>query len=234
MLRWADRSSGRWALDAQVAVSNHIRELVLARGHARRVERIYSGIDLERFRPTAIARKEGSFTVGFVGRLLSGKGVDHLLAALAAMRHESAELVIAGEGPERASLELLASELGLADRVRFLGLRFDVPTVWQATDVCAVPSVAPEGAGMVALEAAACAKPVVASASGGLQELVRHGRTGFVVPPGDVGALARALDTYADDPGLRAQHGAAGRRMCETDFNIERCAEEYANLLAAL
>jgi glycosyltransferase involved in cell wall biosynthesis len=222
-------------LDAQIAVSDYTYERILERGHhARRVRRIYSGIDLTRFRPAGADRTGRPFTVGFVGRLLPGKGVEHLLAALATMRDRSARLVIVGDGTSRASLEQLSIELGLAQRVSFLGHRDDVPAVWQTSDVCAVPSVAPEAAGMVAMEAAACAKPVVASASGGLPELVRHCTTGLVVAPGDVEDLARALDTYAADPLLRVRHGAAGRRRCETDFDITRCAKEYADLLTSL
>jgi glycosyltransferase involved in cell wall biosynthesis len=234
VLRRADQRSGIWALDAQVAVSDYIRQLVLARTHAPQVERIYSGIDLKRFSPGQTGRGRRPFTVGFVGRLLPGKGVDHLLVALASMRNSSTHLVIAGEGSERKRLERLSSYHGLSRRVRFLGLHDDIPAVWQTSDVCAVPSVAPEGAGMVALEAASCAKPVVASAAGGLPELVFDGRTGVIVPPGDVEALARALDRYAEDPGLRALHGTAGRRSCETNFDIRRCAEDYVNLLSSL
>jgi glycosyltransferase involved in cell wall biosynthesis len=150
------------------------------------------------------------------------------------MRSQSAHLVIAGDGSARSSLERLSFDLGLAQRVKFLGVLDDVPNLWQAVDVCAVPSVVPEGAGMVAIEASACAKPVVASGSGGLPELVCDGRTGFVVEPGDVNALADALDRYADDPDLRARHGDAGRLRCEREFDIRRCAEEYASLLTSL
>lgn len=231
---WADRRSGVWAIDAQVAVSDYLRDLVLARAHAPRVERIYGGIDLTRFRPTASAKNGLPFTVGFVGRLFPGKGVEHLLAAIAAMRDPSTQLVIAGEGSQRPELELLSRELGLAQRVRFVGLQDDVTTVWRVCDVCVVPSVAPEGAGMVALEAAGCGRPVIASMVGGLPELVQHDRTGTLVAPGDVEALARVLDAYAGDPDRRARHGLAGRRRCETTFDIRRCAAEYANLLLSI
>lgn len=234
LLRRIDQRSGTWALDAQVAVSDYILEQVLARSHVPRVERIYGGVDLRRFHPTAHDRVRRPFTVGFVGRLLPGKGVEHLLAAIAAMHDGSTQLVIAGEGAGREGLEHLAYDLALGGRVRFLGLQGNVSTVWHAADVCAVPSVVPEGAGMVALEAAGCAKPVIASAIGGLPELVQHGLTGALVAPGDVDALARVLDTYADSPDLCARHGAAGRRACEDKFDINRCAEDYANLLSSL
>jgi glycosyltransferase involved in cell wall biosynthesis len=234
LLRLADRRSGMWALDAQVAVSNYIRERVLELSHAKRVERIYSGIDLSRFRSARADRAGQPFTVAFAGRLRPGKGAEHLLQAIALMRDRAAQLVIAGDGPQRTSLVRLSSELGLERRTHFLGLRHDMPTIWQGCDVCVVPSLEPEGAGMVALEAAACAKPVVASSAGGLPELVRHRSTGLVVPPGDVEALAAALDTYAADPELRARHGTAGRRRCEAEFDIRRCTQKYADLLSSL
>jgi glycosyltransferase involved in cell wall biosynthesis len=232
VVRVADRRTGTWALDAQVAVTDHAHAELLRRSHAPRVERIYGGIDVRRFVPGS-ARGD-AVTVGFAGRLHRGKGVHHLLAAVAGLSSGPVRLVVAGDGPEREALERLASELQLAERVRFAGRLDDMPAFWRSCDIAVVPSIEPEGAGMVALEAAACAKPVVATAMGGLAELVADGVTGTLVPDADVPALARALDAYVADARLREEHGAAGHRRCLAEFALERCAGDYIEMFASL
>jgi len=108
--------------------------------------------------------------------------------------------------------------------VRFLDFMPDVRPLVQACDVLAFPT-APElgeGFGLAALEAMAAERPVVATAVGALPEVVAHGQTGIVVPPGDRGQLADALVRLARDPGLRARLGAAGRERARTEFSIDR------------
>jgi glycosyltransferase involved in cell wall biosynthesis len=234
LVHFLDERSGIWALDAQIAVSDYMRADLLQRSHARRVEVLYGGIDLERFTPGALAADGQGITFGFAGRLVRGKGVEHLLHALDAMSDTSARLSIAGEGPERDAFERLTDDLALRNRVKFVGLLDDMPAFWQSCDVAVVPSVEPEGAGMVALEAAACGKPVIATAAGGLTELVMNGTSGTVVAPGDMEAMARALDVYAADGDLRAGHGLAGRKRCEDEFALERCARNYLALFSSL
>ena len=97
-----------------------------------------------------------------------------------------------------------------------------------------VPSTSGESFGMVAIEAMACGKPVIACDSGALSSIVIDGETGRVVPAGDTVALARAAAEYANDPSLVGRHGLGGRRRCEREFGIEDTATRYLDLSAAV
>jgi glycosyltransferase involved in cell wall biosynthesis len=151
----------------------------------------------------------------FVGRIDANKGLDVLLTAfrrLAASRPEL-HLVIAGEGPDRSALQAQAADL---ERVHFLGWVGDRGRVFElhsAADVVVCPSYS-EAFCYAAAEAMATGRPVVASAVGGLRDLVVDGRTGLLVPPGDAQTLADALTKVLDDPaGARAMGRAGGERF---------------------
>jgi glycosyltransferase involved in cell wall biosynthesis len=238
VVRELDSASGLWAVDAQVAVSDYALRQVAARRHARTLLRIYNGIDLERFTLSDCTGSEEDrpVTIGFVGRLIADKGAGVLLRALAQMRVRDAVVRIAGDGPERVALEQLAVALGIAHRAEFLGEIFDVASFWHRCDIAAVPSHVPwvESFGLVAVEAMACGCAVVVSASGALPEIVSSGLTGTVVPENDPAALATALDEYATNRVLRAQHGQQARMDCERRFAIVDCAREYEELFHSL
>src|SRR2546423_3042905 len=164
----------------------------------------------------ALGLPADAFTCLVLGRLNSWKGQDVLARALAepALRERAAIGLVAGDawpGEERyvRGLEALRSDLGLGERMRLLGFRDDLDTLYGAADVVCVPSTRPEPLGLVALEAAAAAKCIVASDEGGLPEIVRDGETGRLVAPGSAPALAAAPVDLADEPGLRARPGAA-------------------------
>ena len=131
-------------------------------------------------------------------------------------------------------MQELARSLGLDRRVQFLGSVFDMPRFWRSIDVAMVPSSTGESFGMVAIEAMACGKPVVACDSGALSSVVVDGETGRIVPAGDILALTRAAADYADDRSLLARHGLGGRRRCERDFGIEETATRYLELSSAV
>jgi glycosyltransferase involved in cell wall biosynthesis len=167
--------------------------------------------------------------------LIEGKGVEDAIAALARPPLARAGLRIAGAGPLEAELRDLARSLDVAARVEFSGRVLDMPAFWRSVDVALVPSNQwIESFGMVALEAMACARPVVVTRNGALPSLVKDGQTGIVVPPADVDALAGALGAYGRDPALRDRHGWAGRQCCEEQFSIERTAVRYLELCAEL
>ena len=187
---------------------------------------VHYALDGEQFRSAArssAALSSGAPLVGTVSRLLSQKRVDVLLRAVACCvsRHPKVALVIVGEGPERGRLERLSTELGIADRVSFLGHRDDVSGLMRGLDIFALPSSG-EGFGLVVLEAYAWSKPVVVSDVLALPEIVESERTGLLVPPGDVGELAGAIDRLAADLNLRQQLGTAGRQRLERDFTVDR------------
>jgi glycosyltransferase involved in cell wall biosynthesis len=157
-----------------------------------------------------------SFVVALLGRISDWKGQDVLARALAdplLAEHDVVGLVAGSpwpgaEGPLR-ELESLAADLGLGDRLRIVGFRDDIETVFAAADAVAVPSTRPEPFGLVALEAATAGLPVIAAAHGGLPEIIRHEETGLLVEPSNPDALARAVRALVDDPGAAAALGAA-------------------------
>jgi len=160
---------------------------------------------------------------GLVCRLIEQKGVPYALRAFAlvAERFPAAHLIIAGEGPLRPALEAQARDLGLAERVRFLGWRTDTAAIFAALDVFLMPSLW-EGFGLVLLEAMAQGVAVIGSAVSAIPEVVVDGETGLLFPPGDVDCLAAALGDLLADPERRARLGAAGRTRLEAHFSAER------------
>jgi len=188
-----------------------------------------------------------AFVIALAGRISAWKGQDVLVRALAgdalgAGTSPPAHALLAGDawpGEERRAEELraLAARLGVAERVHLPGFRDDAETVYGAADVVAVPSTRPDPLPNAALEAAAAGCCVVASAHGGLPEIVRDGRTGVLVSPGDPRALAAALAELRDDPDRRERLGAAAAHDVTARFAPERTLaalqDLYDELLAA-
>ncbi len=226
--------SGAWAPEVEVAVSNLVLELLRQRPHAKRLVRIYNGVDLDSFRP-AEKHTDGATTFGWAGRLVPGKGVDDLLRAFAELHENGARLRIAGDGPARIELERLAASLGLDKRVSFEGSLTAMAPFWRECDVAAMPSNQwVESFGMAAVEAMACGLPVVATRSGALPEVVDDGHTGALCARGDVAALAAALNRYASDPDLCRTHGRAARERCAAQFDLKDCAAAYRSVFESL
>jgi rhamnosyl/mannosyltransferase len=167
----------------------------------------------------------------FVGRLVPYKGVEVLIRAL---RDTPARLAVVGDGPLRRSLERLAADVGVADRVTFAGAVPDEELLahYHACDALVLPSITrAEAFGMVQLEAMACSRPVVSTdLPSGVPWVNRHGESGLVVPPGDVPALAAALRLLAGDAALRERLGAGARRRVEAEFTASRMAERTVGL----
>jgi glycosyltransferase involved in cell wall biosynthesis len=230
-----DRSVGRLA-DVQIAISHGLaRYLADSEGFdADAFEVVHYGIDLG---PEPVPAPEQP-RILCVGRLVPIKGHEVLLRAFAELCRllPSARLAVAGEGPLRPSLRKLAADLGVDDRVEFLGRIVPVQPELERSAVVAVPSLG-EGFGMAALEAQERARPVVASAVGGLPEIVEDGVSGLLVPAGDAAALAAALARLLGDPALARRMGGAGRKRALALFGRRRCAERtellYLEALAA-
>jgi glycosyltransferase involved in cell wall biosynthesis len=166
-----------------------------------------------------------------VGRLIPIKGHLVLRRALAQARARvpGITLDVAGRGPLAPALQAYARELGVEDAVRFLGFVSPVAGAFENAAIAVVPSLG-EGFGMVALEAMERARPVVASAVGGLPEIVDDGRTGLVVPSADAEALADAIVELASDLGRARAMGMAGRERALAEFTPERCVERTEEL----
>jgi len=196
---------------------------------ARRIVTIRNGIDPARFSrrlPPEEARRRlglpaaGAPVIGSVGRLDPVKGYSDLLRAVAGLAEPlpDLQLVLAGAGPARASLEAEARQLGIAARVHFPGFCADVQPILDALDVFVLPSLA-ETLGYALLEAMATGLPTVGTAVGGIPEVIVPHVTGSLVPPRDAAALAAALLPLLRSAELRARLGAAGRERVVQHFN---------------
>jgi L-malate glycosyltransferase len=158
--------------------------------------------------------------VGVVARLQPEKGVANFLKAAVhvAQQFPQAYFVVAGDGPLRQELAALAEDLGLRERIHFLGFRSDASALMKSLDVLVVPSVT-EGSPLVTLEAMAAGVPVVASAVGGIPDQIRHDKEGLLIPPGDTEAIGDALLALLRDPDRARRLGEAGRRRVASRFS---------------
>jgi N-acetyl-alpha-D-glucosaminyl L-malate synthase BshA len=152
--------------------------------------------------------------------------VVRVFAAVA--RARPAVLLMLGDGPEVAAAHRMARELGVADRVHFLGVHEDVAPLLSAADVFLLPSET-ESFGLAALEAMACEVPVVATCVGGLPEVIEHGRTGWLCPPGDIEGMAAACLRLAD-PATHATMASQARHRAVTAFGAARVVPRYEAL----
>ena len=175
--------------------------------------------------------KNSDMIIGCVARLSPEKGHAVLLRAFRKVlsRHPQARLVLIGDGAERERLQQLATDLGIGHLVRFLGLRADVPEVLAACDLFTLPSIQ-EGFPMVILEALAAGKAVIASEVGAIPDVIRHGATGMLVPPGDADALADALCFLIEDKGARQRLGQSGHELVREVYDFERTVGQYDDL----
>ncbi|HEY7400932.1 MAG TPA: glycosyltransferase, partial [Actinomycetota bacterium] len=240
--RSAGRLVGRLARRT-IAISEHVAAFARERrlAPADRVRVIPYGIDLARWEPDDEARAgerarlgiaPSEVVVGMASRLIDGKGHPLAIEALAGLDRRDIRLLIAGDGPLRADLEVEAKRAPDAS-VRFLGHVEDVRVFLAACDVLLFPTLPSlsEGFGLAALEAMAAAKPVVATRVGALPEVVVDHVTGLVVEPA-AGAIASALESLAADPGLRAAMGRAGRDRAEQEFGLERMVSHTRRVYA--
>ncbi|MBN1420380.1 MAG: glycosyltransferase [Planctomycetes bacterium] len=228
--------------DRVAAVSAAV-EIDLARAGLRppRVARILNGFDAEAFlaearrgAPAALPHDAGPI-VGAVGRLVPVKGYDVLIRAFAevARRHPRALLAIVGDGEERGALEALVSRLGLSERVHLAGFQSPTGPWIERFDVFALPSRS-EGLPVALLEACALGRPAVASAAGGIPEVIRDGQNGLLVPAEDPGRLAAGILSLLEDPARARTLGEAARATLEGRFSARAMAKAYLRLYEEL
>ena len=184
----------------------------------------------------ALLREPNVVRIGMISRMNHPVKQHDLFLRVAsrlAPRIPQAQFVLVGDGPLRTALEALVGELGLRDRVVFMGDRRDIPAVLAALDITVLPS-ASESLSNVIMESMAAGIPVVASNVGGNPELVEHGNTGFLFAPADEGKFAAALETLLAQPELRKQFGAAARERALAEYTIPRVRDRYQNLYLSL
>ncbi len=191
---------------------------------------VHCGVDPNLFE---VKRHEGLGTkMLFVGRLAAVKGLPILLESIAKV--EGATLAIAGDGPDRRTLEEKTRSLAVSDRVRFLGYQSQqqVRELLTQTDVFVLSSFA-EGVPVVLMEAMAAGVPVVATRIAGIPELVHDEYSGLLVSPGDVDATAKAIRRLLEDPDLRNRFAITGREKVEREFNIRTESQWLATILTS-
>ncbi len=174
---------------------------------------------------------DDAVVVGYVGRFVAIKNIALLVNAFAAALRQYANmyLLLAGDGPLRSDLESLARERGVEARVRFLGWTENLAAFYATLDVCALTSVN-EGTPVALIEAMAAARTVIATAVGGVPDVVDDGRTGVLVEPNNTAAFAEALAHLAGDPVARSSMAEAGRREVERRFSAERLVDDMDRL----
>jgi L-malate glycosyltransferase len=225
--------------DRVVCNSRAVADLLSQRGLPRhKLTVIPNGLPKEAFAEAtpALPRIPGVLRVGLIARMNDPvKNHAALLRAAARLKDKfpHVEYLLVGDGHLRHDLEQMAWKLGLADRVRFMGERHDIPAILAAMDISVVASLS-ESLSNVILESMAAAKPVVATRVGGNPELVREGETGVLVPANDEGKLAEALAHLLAQPSLREEFGRKAQSVARAQFGMERVRDQYEQLYAAL
>jgi len=233
-----------WSTDALIAVSDEVRDDLVRMHIAPRGKFavIPYGFDLDvRVGPpgnrararSRLGLADDAFVIGWAGRLTAIKRPLDLIRVAAGV--DDAVLVLVGDGDDRPAVESLARELGISDRVRFLGYRDDLGALYSAFDVFLLTS-ANEGAPVVVIEALAAGVPVVATDAGGTASVVDAGETGLIAPVGAIEELQTAVRRLQQDGELRASLGALGARRMRDRFSVERMVDDterlYARILA--
>ncbi len=227
---------------AVITVSNAVAKHLAGQGLRKdRIRVVHNGVDVSRFQPTDLDDAKDKFgyasydpIVGVFGRLSPEKGQRVAIEALFLITREypRARLLLAGAGKELEDLKMAAEALGLADRVEFPGFLPDSREMMSACNVVLIPSLK-EGFGLAAVEAMALERPVVASAVGGLNEIVVPGETGFTVAPNDPQAIAQAVLRLIEDSGLARDMGRKGRLRVMERFDLRKQAESVLRILGS-
>ena len=198
-----------------------------------------SGVDIDILHP--LPEPDEPITVGFIGRLLDDKGIRALIAAheILARRGEAINLLIGGEADPANPASIAAAEIEAWKKrpgIKVLGHVSDILKFWEAAHIAVLPSRR-EGLPKSLLEAAACARPIVATDVPGCREIARDGINALLVPPDNAQALADAIILLAKDKRLRATFGEAGRRLVEKEYSAQRIGADivalYGRLVAA-
>jgi L-malate glycosyltransferase len=219
-----------WGIDRIIAVSEGIRQVLIRDGiDPDKIGVVRSGIDLTAFDPALprdrfrkeIGIDEAAPLIGTIGHFADHKGHRYLVEAVPAVlrRLPEARFVLVGEGGLRPTIESQTARMGLEKEILFTGFRKDIPSILAAIDLFVLPSHL-EGLCTSLMDAMAMKKPVVATRTGGIPEVVEDGVTGLLVPPRDPGALAEAIVAMMLDPGIRSRMSEAGLARVRERFSV--------------
>jgi len=229
-----DRFLQKWCKKI-VAVSSAVKTSLVEHGiDEKRIIVINNGIDISKYKkdPTpgfkeGLGIPEDTFTYLTIARLIEQKGIDVLIHAFAELKDHSV-LLIVGTGSDEAVLKQLAQELGVSDRVRFLGARHDIPDVLSVADVFVLASRY-EGLGIVVLEAMAAGKPIIISDFPAGKDMITADTDGLVVGIEDAEGLSVAMKRLSEDSDLRAKLGASAYEKVQ-DFSIQNHVSKILTL----
>jgi glycosyltransferase involved in cell wall biosynthesis len=235
-----DHIANRWlygrVFDRIICISGAIVEQCAAKPYLERAHLalVRSAIDLGRYAkpdPDRVASWRARWAdrrpvLAVIGRLREEKGHRHLFDAVARLRNEFPAILLAvvGDGSLRLEFERYVDGLGLGDAVQFVGFQDDVPAILAAADLFVLPSLS-EGLGTAVIEAAAAARPIVATRVGGIPDIIEDGKSGRLVAPGDVDSLVSAIGSLANDPDTAARMAGEARRHAFEQFTIRSLVE---------
>ena len=206
--------------------------LFVAPEHWPKLRIIHCGVEPDLFAP--VQHQNAGRRLLYVGRLAAMKGLPVLFEALSQLRERYPDLTltVVGDGQERGEIEASAQHLGISTIVNFVGYKSqtEVREYLQETDIFILPSFA-EGVPVVLMEAMAAGVPVLTTRIAGVPELVEHGVSGWLVPPGDMQALAEGLAMLVNDVDRRKRLGEAGRAKIASEFNVETEVKKLAEIL---
>lgn len=224
-------------LDAVVPLSDELhRQLRMIPGIKGKLHLVRNGVDISEIdavhgtSPEMAAWKtDGAFIIGYIGRLIPGKGLDALIHAVVRHGGDDWRVALIGEGEQAAELRDLARSMGIKEKVAFFGYREDRLEFLKGFDLFVLPSRS-EGVPRCLMEAMAARVPVVASDIPGCRYLVEHGRTGLLFPADDPARLAEAIGRVSREPSLGTSLAGAAREFLEEKFSAQRMAREYESL----
>lgn len=231
-----------------ITISKGIREVLLSEGvPPEHVLCVHSAVDTEQYnleKPDGdkqwfqkeFGLAEDTITIANFAQMIERKGQETLMEAFSTLVDEfpTAKLMLFGKGPKLEQYQAFAAQKGLKDKVIFPGFRNDIARILPHIDIVAHPATM-EGLGVALLQSAACGVPIVATAAGGIPEIVQDGYNGFLVDVGDVNVLASRLKLLLGDAPLRHAQGLAGRNKVLSEFSIDAMAsgnyQVYCDLL---
>ncbi len=227
------------AMNLNLTVSKELKNKIQIEFNPSRdnFQPIINGVDSEKFNPkisstlhSELNIPENHLIIGSVGRLVGVKNYPSLMHAFATIsqKNVNTHLVLAGAGPERPALELIASKLNLAGRVHFLGKRDDIPNVMNGYDLFVLPSFS-EGLSNTLLEAMSCGVPVIASKVGGNPEIIIPNVSGFLYPSDDIEALAEILNNLCHSPSDIKKLAALSREHIVNNYSLRSMVNNYEN-----
>lgn len=244
LAKWILARLPYWSADAVICVSDFVarRHIEVGLIPGARVLRVWNGIEIPKLDSTSsqyvrnlLALEQNRPIVTCACRAVPEKGVEVLFAAFAeiakTLQSVKPVLVYMGDGPAFNTLRTIRDSLDCSSSIFILGHRQDVSMILQGSDICVVPSLWHEAFGLSVLEGMALAKPVIATCVGGIPEVIEHGKTGLLVPPGDVTALAKSLTELLGDPKRATGLGAEARHRVEQVFSLEKQLDKLTDVI---